>query len=323
MNDHLISVIVPMYRVEKYLRNCLESILAQTYQNFEVILVDDDSPDNSGLIAEEYAQRDSRFTVIHKANGGLSDARNAAIPLTTGEYLTFIDSDDWISPYYIENLYHAITKDNSNLAVSWFENVFADKAIQSVPSNVLERYECIQSADCMERMLYQNGVETSAWGKLYRKEIISDLRYPVHKLYEDIPVTYECVKRAKKIAVIKNVDYYYFQRMDSIQNVSFNEKKMDAIEHAHGLMESVERDFPDLLQAARCRYFSILCNILFQIKDQSHEEIKNNLWHEIVKYRWAVIRNKDARKKARLAGVISLFGYKTMEFVYSKTQWRG
>lgn len=140
MNDHLISVIVPMYRVEKYLRNCLDSILAQTYQNLELILVVDDSPDNSGLIAEEYAQRDSRFTVIHKANGGLSDARNAAIPLTAGEYLTFIDSDDWISPYYIENLYHAITKNNSNLAVSWFENVFADKAIQSVPSNVLEIY---------------------------------------------------------------------------------------------------------------------------------------------------------------------------------------
>ena len=323
MNDYLISVIVPMYCMEKYLRKCLDSISAQTYKNIEVILVDDGSPDKSGSIAEEYAQKDSRFKVIHKSNGGLSDARNTAIPLANGEYLTFIDSDDWISPYYIENLYHAITKENSDLAFSWFENVFVDKAIQSVSTNVLQGYECMQSANCLERMLYQNGVETSAWGKLYRRRIIAELRYPKNKLYEDIPVTYECIKRARKIAIIKNVDYYYFQRPDSIQNVSFNVEKMDAIEHGKCLMKSVERDFPVLLQAAKCRYFSILCNILFQIKDQSHEEIKHTLWCEIVKYRWDVIRNKDARKKARLAGLISLFGYKMMALVYAKTQWRG
>lgn len=322
MND-IISVIVPVYKVEKYLKRCVDSILAQTYHNMEVILVDDGSPDNCGKICDQYAAQDSRIRVIHKENGGLSDARNVAIPLAKGDYIGFIDSDDWVSPYYVEHLYKAVAKCDADMGISWFENVFEGKNLQSKPEEELTRYESLTVEECLKKMLYQNGVEFSAWGKLYKTEIFQDLRYPVGKLYEDIPVTYEAVKRSKKISVIGNVDYFYFQRADSIQNNAFNVRKMDGIEHCQNMMKAVEMDFPKLKSAAECRYFSTVCNILFQIKDDEHEPARQVLWNEVLKYRKDVLLNAEARKKARLAAAASYMGYKMLAFAYQKNQWRG
>lgn len=123
--------------------------------------------------------------------------------------------------------------------------------------------------------------------------------------------------------MIGNVDYYYFQRTDSIQNIAFNVRKMDGIEHCHNMMKAVEADFPELKNAAECRYFSTVCNILFQIKDDKHESIRRSLWNEVLKYRKDVLFNAEARKKARIAAAISYMGYKTLAFAYKKTQWRG
>lgn len=277
LEQPLISIIVPVYKVEKYLKRCVDSILTQTYQNMEIILVDDGSPDNCGAICDRYKETDNRVVVIHKRNGGLSDARNVAIPLAKGEYISFIDSDDWISSYYVEHLYEAVAKCDADIGISWFENVFEGKALQSKPEELLSNYECLTAEECLKKLLYQNGVEVCAWGKLYKTPLIKNLRYPVGKLYEDIPVTYEAVKQSKKIAVIGNVDYYYFQRTDSIQNIAFNVRKMDGIEHCYNMMKAVEADFPELKNAAECRYFSTVCNILFQIKDDKHESIRQPL----------------------------------------------
>lgn len=319
----MISIIVPVYKVEKYLKRCVDSILTQTYQNMEVILVDDGSPDNCGVICDKYKEMDNRVVVIHKENGGLSDARNAAIPLAKGDYISFVDSDDWISPYYVEHLYEAVAKCDADMGISWFENVFEKKKLQSNPEELLSNYENLTAEECLEKLLYQNGVEVCAWGKLYKTELIKDLRYPVGKLYEDIPVTYEVVKRSKKISVIGNIDYYYFQRTNSIQNIAFNVRKMDGIEHCHNMMKAVEVDFPRLKNAAECRYFSTVCNILFQIKEQKYENIKRTLWNEIIKYRKDVLLNIKARKKARFAAGISYMGYNVLRYIYEKTQWRG
>lgn len=319
----LISIIVPVYKVEKYLRRCVDSILTQTYQNIEVILVNDGSPDNCGAICDKYKEIDNRIVVIHKKNGGLSEARNVAIPLAKGKYISFVDSDDWISPYYVEHLYKAVAKCDADMGISWFENVFEGKALQSKPEEELSHYECLTAEECLKKLLYQNGVEVCAWGKLYKTGLIKDLRYPVGKFYEDIPVTYESVKRSKKISVIGNIDYYYFQRTDSIQNVAFNVKKLDGIEHCHNMMNAVGVDFPELKNAAKCRYFSTVCNILFQIKDEEQKDIRRVLWMEVVKYRKDVLFDTEARKKARIAAAISYMGYKMFAFIYRRTQWRG
>lgn len=323
LEQPLISIIVPVYKVEKYLKRCVDSILAQTYHNIEVVLVDDGSPDNCGAICDKYKETDNRVVVIHKENGGLSDARNVAIPLARGEYISFVDSDDWISPYYVEHLYEAVAKCNADMGISWFENVFEEKALQSKPEESISHYESLTAEECLKKLLYQNGVEICAWGKLYKTALIKELRYPVGKLYEDIPVTYEAVKQSKKISVIGNVDYYYFQRTDSIQNIAFNVRKMDGIEHCYNVMKAVEVDFPKLKNAAECRYFSTVCNILFQIKDDEHESMRQALWNEVLKYRKDVLLDAEARKKARIAAAISYMGYKTLALAYKKTQWRG
>lgn len=321
--QELVSVIVPVYKVEEYLPKCVDSLLKQTHRNIEIILVDDGSPDGCGKLCDSYAMKDSRVQVIHKENGGLSDARNVAIPKASGQYITFVDSDDWVSEFYVEHLYEAIKKEDSDLSCSWFENVFEGEKQANTPETSLSGYSCLDSQSCLKKMLYQDGVECCAWGKLYKKEIISDLRYPVGKLYEDIPVTYECMKRAQKIAVISNVDYFYLQRGASIQYQSFNPRKLDGVEHCREMMEAVKRDFPNLGKAAECRYLSTVCNILFQINDEKYKEEQRTLWEEVKKYRRDVLMNKEARKKARMAALLSYCGYPIMRDAYIRTQSRG
>lgn len=323
INQPVISIIVPVYGVEKYLEKCVESIRCQTYHNIEIILVDDGSPDKCGEICDNYQKIDIRIKVIHKQNGGLSDARNIAIPMAKGEYLTFIDSDDWVSPYYIEHLYKAVSVYQADIGTSWFENVYENKPLYIKPEKELKKNNCLTSEECLKKLLYQDGVETSAWGKLYKREIIEDLRYPVGKLYEDILVTYEAIKRSKRIAVIENIDYYYFQRENSIQNMQFNKKKLDGVENCFCMLKAIFSDFPNLKNAAKCRYFNMVCNIMFQIKDNEHDKEKKALWKEVIKYRKSVLFDFSARKKTRMAALLSYCGYGVMNFVYESIKRKG
>jgi glycosyltransferase involved in cell wall biosynthesis len=194
----MISVIVPAYNVEKYVRKCIESLVNQTYTDTEIILVDDGATDQTPTMCDELAKEYKKVITYHKANVGLSDARNAAILLANGEYISFIDSDDWISSYYVEHLYEAVAKCDADIGISWFENVFEGKALQSKPEEPLSDYECLTAEECLRKLLYQNGVEVCTSGKLYKTALIKDLRYPVGKMYEDIPITYEAVKQSKK-----------------------------------------------------------------------------------------------------------------------------
>lgn len=317
MKDPLITIIVPIYKVENYIDRCIQSILCQTYKNIEIFLVDDGSPDKCGEIIDQYAQVDSRIVALHKENGGLSDARNYATPLAHGDFLTFVDSDDWISPYYIENLYNTIARDGADLAISWFTVTYEDKTSKDKYYNELEGYELISSIECLRRMFYQNGIETSAWGKLYKKSSKDLLAYPKGKLYEDIPVTYAVIKQAKKIAIIKNEDYYYFQRPASIQNKAFDLRKLDAIEHMSNVVADVECCFPGLTKAVHCRYFSCVCNILFQITDEKYAAEKELLWKEVCKYRREVFHDREASKKSRIAAFLSFLGFRPVHYVYT------
>lgn len=324
MENPLITVIIPVYMVEKYLNRCVDSVLHQTYRDLEIFLVDDGSTDNCGVICDEYAQIDERVRVIHKENGGLSDARNAALDIANGEFIVFIDSDDYVSKYYVENLYHAISKENADMAFSWFEHVFEDDQRKTIPSACIDDTLVIYNDhDCMEKLLYQDDVEASAWGKMYRRKIFCDLRYPKGKLYEDIPVTCRAIYLSEKIAVIKNVDYYYFQRKSSIQNANFNCRKMDAIAHMDDIYSFIREKYPDLVSAAKCRYFSVVCNILFQIDSDEYMTEKEILWKKIKLYRKDVLFNNKARKKARAAALLSYGGYAVIRAMYKKTQWRG
>ena len=316
MQKDKISIVIPVYNVEKYLQRCLDSVLKQTYTDIEIILVDDGSTDGCGMICDEYKKKDKRIKVIHKENKGLSDARNVGIDQITGEYLVFIDSDDFVSRYYIENLWRALKQSNAEMAISGFINYYEGDNIpleKIVEENQIKK---MTTQECLKKMFYQDEIDMSAWGKLYKSEMFCDIKYPVGKLNEDILVTYRLVEKSRSIAFIDNIDYMYFQRRDSIQNSTFNLKKMDAIEQMKILRAYIKKNYPQLANAIDCKYFSTLCNVLFQIDDLKYKNIKSEIWSEIKQLRSVIIKDKFARKKAKVGALLSYLGCNRMKRIY-------
>ncbi|MCM1282931.1 MAG: glycosyltransferase [Muribaculaceae bacterium] len=321
--EALVSVIVPVYNVEQYLPRCIDSILGQTYKELEIYLVDDGSTDRGGEICDEYQKRDSRIRVIHKENAGLSEARNAALDVISGQYVTFVDSDDFISGFYVENLYRALKTTDADMAVSRFVNYYAGDRLPVFAGIDDAEIEVLSSIQCMERLFYQENMDTSAWGKLYRAQDFKNIRYPRGKWYEDILVTYRMIKACGKVAFVSSVDYLYVQRADSIQNVSFQPKKLDAVEQMHDLQYEVKNTFPELAGAVDCRCFSAVCNILFQIPRGEYPEYREMLWSELKHLRKCVLSNSRARKKARYAAMLSYLGYGAVYRIYHMLDARG
>lgn len=263
----LISVIVPIYNVEPYLRPCLDSVLNQTYTNLELILVDDGSTDGCAALCDEYAAKDPRVRVIHKANGGLSSARNAGLDTARGEYISFIDADDGVSPRFLELLLSA----GADIAQCGFSR-FCTLETQAKFSPCSPREMTLRlHADA-------NGVYTVVWNKLFRRALLDGLRFPEGRLHEDEFFTWQTYWRAKSCAVTDTTLYYYRPRQGSIMAEGFKPQSLDAVDalrqradfyraqgdaelailaeaaHCHrlrSLMPSIRKTLP--AQAAACR----------------------------------------------------------------------
>lgn len=223
MND-LISVIIPVYNVEDYLPRCVDSVLAQTYTNLEIFLVDDGSPDNCGKICDEYAARDQRIKVIHKKNGGLSDARNAALDVCSGEYISFVDSDDYVSEDFIESLYHAIKSHHTRLAICGIMKF--DEQGHIVADYTPSRQEETASGTKMMETVWR----PSACNKLYDRSLFHGLRYPFGKLYEDLFIYHEILAQLDRVVLTGKNSYFYFTRQNSIINKKYDIRNTDLVE---------------------------------------------------------------------------------------------
>ena len=216
MDKPLISIIVPIYKVEHYIRRCIDSILSQTYTNLEIILVDDGSPDSCPGICDEYAFLDKRIKVIHKKNGGLSSARNAGLDIASGEYIGLIDSDDFIESDMYEELYKATLKYDADISVCGRYIVEEDKITSysdTQQPQVYNRYQALRQIALDD---FYNGINNYAWDKLYKKSLFDNIRYPQGKHFEDIFTTYKLFSISSKIVHIQSPKYYYLQREDSI-----------------------------------------------------------------------------------------------------------
>ncbi len=222
----MISVIVPVYKVEKYLSECINSILSQTYTYFELILVDDGSPDRCGEICEEYSRQDGRVRVLHQENQGLSGARNTGMKAAVGDYLTFVDSDDLISPQYLSVLYQALTDTGADIATGR-TLTFADGEIPKAKSEHIKKSVYSGKKGCV--MLYDGRPEVTvnAWGKLYRTKLIGDIRFPLGRLHEDQAFTPLIFYRADRVAAVDAELYYYRERNNSITRNLFTVKRYD------------------------------------------------------------------------------------------------
>lgn len=221
-----ISVIVPVYKVEPYLRRCVDSILGQTYSDFELILVDDGSPDNCGTICEEYAAKDSRIHVIHQENGGLSAARNAGIDWafanSDSRWLTFVDSDDWIYPRTLEWLLSAALETETAISVCGFVETTGEDTEPEPAVPTLWEPERFYTE--------RNTNATIAWGKLYEKRLFAQIRYPNGMIHEDELTTYKLLFSQKRISLITSQLYCYFQNPAGITKSKWNPRRLDALQ---------------------------------------------------------------------------------------------
>lgn len=239
-----ISIIVPVYKVEPYLDKCVSSIVNQTYTNLEIILVDDGSPDNCPTMCDAWAEKDSRIRVIHKTNGGLSDARNAGMTVATGELMAFVDSDDWIVPDMYEYLYQRLTEDNSDIAACGVQMVWENKT----PSRMLTRDgNCVlNQEEAMRAIIEESWLKQPVWYKLYKTALVRDILFPKGKCHEDVFWSYQAVGRAQRVSVSDHIGYYYLQRGGSIMGAGYSLKRLDAVEAKVQRCAYIQERFPAL-----------------------------------------------------------------------------
>lgn len=248
----LISIIVPIYKVELYLKRCIDSIIKQSYENFELILVDDGSPDNCPAICDEYEIKEKRVKVIHKNNGGLSDARNAGLAVATGEYIVFVDSDDWVTPNYLEALLRGIKKSGADICECGVVYTKGESELSEIIDETVNSY----STEKGLKLLIEDKVfHQYVWNKIYRRAIIQNIVFPKGKTNEDEFWTYQIFGNAKSIARIQAPLYYYFQRNDSIMGEGYSLKRLDALEAKVQRKEYMEKYFPSLVRVSKQNLF--------------------------------------------------------------------
>ena len=254
----MISVIVPVYNVEKYLERCVKSIAAQTYKDLEILLIDDGSTDKSGKMCDDFQQTDSRIKAFHKQNGGLSDARNYGIEHSAGEFISFVDSDDYIDEKMLETLHRLITENDADLAVCSAMDVFEGKEVTQVKE--IKEFN-LNKVESYKYMLRGDGIP-SACNKLYKMQTVGNVRFPVGKLYEDGFFTPQILKRVEKTAVTSKPMYYYFRRADSITTKPFRKGDLDVIEAYDKCVKQVKELCPEALPYAEFRYRNAYFNVL-------------------------------------------------------------
>ena len=282
----LISIIIPIYKVEPYLRRCVDSVLAQTYTDLEIILVDDGSPDNCGAICDEYAAKDPRIKVIHKQNGGLSDARNAGLDIMTGSFVGFVDSDDWIETQMYERLMELMTQYDADMA---FGGV-ADDVVESGAFRTVKTsdYGCSPFAEdnlsAMKRYFHGSW---AAWDKLYKTELFREIRYPVGEINEDEAIVLQLLEQCQRVCYTNEVFYHYIRRIDgtSITTASFSPKKLAWAKHCRDNLAFIREKHPQLIPDATVRYRSSLLWLLREIacagrQYHTHADVLLNWLHE-------------------------------------------
>lgn len=300
-----ISVIVPVYKVEKYLNKCVDSIVKQTFTDTEIILVDDGSPDNCGKMCDDWSQRDSRIRVIHKENGGLSDARNRGIQESSGEYIIFIDSDDFIEPKMLEVLYGLATENDADVSVCGIFNCYKSK--KTPQCEMLEKY-VFSGVEALKEYFIGKRIPGGVVTRLIKTDIAKKLEFLYGKTYEDAYYSPKLFLTAKKVAVDTTPLYNYWHRADSITSMAFTEKAMDVVDAYERAYDTVRENCPQIIDCAEFRVqwanFVVLDRMML-IKDYK----KIPQYKGVVKYlkkHWLSIAKSKYFRNSRKVSAIAL-----------------
>lgn len=320
----LISVIVPVYGVEKYVNRCIDSILSQTYKNLEILLIDDGTKDNSGIICDQYTTIDSRVKVYHKENGGLSDARNYGIEKSTGEYLVFIDADDYVDKDYVEFLYTLLDDGKYKMAICSLHVLFTSNG--KILNKGNGKKAIISGEQCIEMMCYHDEVDTAAYAKIFHKSLLESVRFPVGKIFEDIGTIYLLFDQCEEIACHFKPKYWYIIREGSIVTSSFNEKKLDLIEMTDKMAEYVNQKYPHLKKATlRRQGYARLSTInqMIDINEKKYLQIRSNLISYLRRNGLLICMDSKTPKRDKIAYICIMLGFPVYKFswkLYIKKQ---
>lgn len=314
-----VTVVVPVYNVEKYLKESLYSVINQSYRNLDIILVDDGSTDSSGSICDSFASQDSRIRVVHKENGGLSEARNTAIQIAKGRYITFIDSDDIVSKNMIDYLWRTIKSDGSDISICNF-SCFSKKLPSSCNKEEYNKPEYMSGVAGIKLMFYQIDSDVSASYKLYRTVLFDEIRYPKGLIFEDLATTYKLFLIANKVSYINVPLYYYRQREGSIRHSEFKKIDMCSLDIVQDIEKELKRSntFNVLKKSFYARSLSVTFQVYMKDIPKNYAEYENELYKYIKYFRRIVIFDSKARKKTRIAAMLSFFGSGICRKVYNR-----
>jgi len=293
-----LSIVVPVYKVEQYIRKCIDSILVQSFTNFELILIDDGSPDNCGIICDEYAKKDPRIFVIHKRSSGLSAARNSGIEKAKGKYITFVDSDDWIDKETYEKAFRFLNE--NQLEVVCFDTWL----VKDNQEKFRPRYTQNQIFVGVEGVnaILEDGIDNAAWNKVYLKSLFDGVRYPEGRVFEDVGTSYKVLAKAKRVGYLKQPLYYYLKRGNSIVGTSFNSsKRYDAFLSYEERFEYAKAHKLSAMESCRAHAVSAaLSTLTVNYLDKSLSEVRFSQVTKFIEDNKTLLDNKRMKMKNRL-----------------------
>lgn len=307
----LISVIIPVFNVEKYLSRCLDSVINQTYKNLDIILIDDGSSDSSGKICEEYKDKDSRIRVIHQTNSGQAHARNVGINIAKGSYITFIDSDDWIKINFIETLYNYMNLYDIDIVSSRLINSYHKNnklyyiSPRKFPTSILNKIEAL------EYLFYRTAITPTPCGRLYKAKLFKNIRFPENKIFEDFAIIYKIIDASNKILIVEYNGYYYYQRLGSTVNSDFQEKDLVALSFSKEIIQFVKRKYPILNKAANSVFVDmnhVLYLKIIKSKNNKYNHLKKEFYKNILLNCKYVLLNTKARTKLKIKVLLIILG---------------
>lgn len=303
--QELISIIVPIYKVEKYLNKCIESILNQTYSNLEIILIDDGSPDKCGEICDFYKNKDSRIKVIHKKNEGVSKARNIGLDISKGKYIMFVDSDDYIDKNMIKELRKLITEQSADIAIGGVIDV--DENNNQINMSKKRTTFTFNQLEAIRELLDENYFNSVCWGKLYKANLWKNKRFCENsKIGEDLEILYEVFEKIQKVVINTEKCYYYYTvRQNSVTHQEYNEKWKKAIEICRNIKERTEKKYPKIVDSAIKKYVNINIKCIQLIaKNSTNKSEMEKLKKNIRPYFWKYLKNKKIIKKMKIKLII-------------------
>lgn len=318
MKKDLISVIIPVYNVEKFLKKCLDSVINQTYTNLEIIVVDDGSKDKSGEICDSYKNKDARIKVIHKQNGGLSSARNVGLEKSNGDYILFLDSDDWIDLTYIEVLYNNLIENNCEISVPGFCLSYENG--KRIKDSKINSKTVFSTEEALSNYLFNGYITPCVASKLWKRELWENIKCPEGKLFEDQFTTYKLIMKSKLIVFDPSISYYYFKRNGSIGHSSFSKKTYDLLDAISKQYLDILAKYPNLendLIVAKITWEIVFINFMIPVKQNYDYEVINNVRKEINQNRKKIVKCKYIGKIRKFQILLLGVNFNLYKLMYS------